>query len=54
MRDERERRDRRGGLKTEVFGTSKPDLRPSDRAWGTTGGYSRVMLKKAVLVVRER
>jgi hypothetical protein len=30
-RDERERRAGRDGLKTEVFGTSNPDLQPSDR-----------------------
>jgi hypothetical protein len=32
MRDERERRDAREGLKAEVFGPLNPDLRPSDRA----------------------
>jgi hypothetical protein len=27
-----DKRDGSGGLKAEVFGTSNPDLRPSDRA----------------------
>ena len=44
----RDWRDGRDGLKAEVFGTSNPDLRPSDRACRALADFFSILLSAAI------